>query len=467
MEPPANLSSDFPTEETVQQDKQDSENFHDESVSHPNYTDLPPIQERDLRKSQSLSYPSSQQEHEIMPPEIEAGMISQELQPLHDKEAELLPQLESILQALNLSNVHIKEVMTLVLDRVHHQHKEEFRQSVERQSELFKTPDASRFISGWISRWRYKRILQQRKLANQLLGEILNTERTFVKRLQRLKEISSGIATKESKKNKRGSIAPDLLNDMFSNLDMILGLHQQILHSMDLATASADKGSLYEEREYVKIFGKMIPLLPLYRPYVYNFDKAMSIVKEMAEDKKFIKSLEKKETTPAELMDLMACPLYRIPEYTEFIGRLSAVGMTDSQSAGPFEGDAGLQSLHSQLKAISKSVQQSIDDEENLQKVKELHSLLGEKLETNPSRRYIREGVLGYRLDSKEKWRHRTAHDGYVYLLTDQIVVVQRNKTAKLVQQVPLVDCQVVDIPDSIREKNVFSLVELGRALRV
>jgi len=169
------------------------------------------------------------------------------------------------------------------------------------------------------------------------------------------------------------------------------------------------------------------------------------------------------------LTDLLSYPLHRIPEYTELIGKLSAIGLANSllidEDNFPLSASmttTTLNELHIQLKGIAKSVQESISDVENAEKMFGIQQIIGEKLYYDPSRKFIREGVLGYLLE--DKGRRSTFHEAYVFVLNDQMLLVNKFDHHKLLKQFLFEQLQITDSeqnPVDVGEGNVFSLVTL------
>ncbi len=118
-----------------------------------------------------------------------------------------------------------------------------------------------------------------------------------------------------------------LLNVSWS-LVLIWRTHALILQSME-TTRNNSAGITIKKNEFIKvsnvassltlshIFSKLISLLPMYRPYVNSYSKALTRLK--SSEKKFSKLLQQCNSSVAEFSDLLSCPLYRIPEYTEFL----------------------------------------------------------------------------------------------------------------------------------------------------
>lgn len=72
---------------------------------------------------------------------------------------------------------------------------------------------------------------------------------------------------------------------------------------------------------------------------------------------------------------LLSAPLYRIPEYTEFMGRLEFFRFEDVLNFIP-EQETKFNEVHQQLQKIASGVKESIAEEENLTKLVYIQKLL-------------------------------------------------------------------------------------------
>jgi hypothetical protein len=110
------------------------------------------------------------------------------------------------------------------------------------------------------------------------------------------------IFSQQAKTKKNSIITPEVVQLIFGNLPTILNFHKEILLSMEETDITKQKPTVEQRRNQLikvilncsksKTFEKIIPVLPLYKPYVATFHKSQTKLTELVDHKKFLEILE-------------------------------------------------------------------------------------------------------------------------------------------------------------------------------
>ena len=286
-----------------------------------------------------------------------------------------------------------------------------------------------------------------------VLQEILNTEKTYLYSLQLL------IRAKYSL-HKGKAITEHESNLIFSNIEDIYGIHQQIEKTLDNKFTNDNECWKISTGD---IFLKLAEALTTYTSYVDNQAKQNQIVSLCGQRKHFITSLtrgvpefEAKELVIVQFNSYLITPIQRICKYPLLLREL--IKFTDDSH----EDKKTLQKALNQLQTATMQINERKKEFESYVKMLEIqenveHLPRGFQLIT-PSRMFIREAYLAK--ISKGKFQER-----HFFLFTDLILYCSKNviKSNKyqMKGKIPI-DCLLVrNLQDSESLKNAFELVRM------
>lgn len=154
---------------------------------------------------------------------------------------------------------------------------------------------------------------ESQKKRLQICEEILATERSYVGMLR--------IAI-EFKARMESFVKPEEIKVIFSSLESIVALHEKFLQALSERLEGALKKKGYYTLIVGDVFAEYASAMPLYTPYVDNFEKSSRQLQSLQKSRKRGKQmkeledeLKKTKSKGLSLIDLLISPVQRIPRY--------------------------------------------------------------------------------------------------------------------------------------------------------
>ncbi|KAH3759821.1 calmodulin-binding protein [Pelomyxa schiedti] len=274
------------------------------------------------------------------------------------------------------------------------------------------------------------------------IREIVTTEQTYLDDLRILEEVFL-IPLKSSQ-----VLREDEINKLFSNFEMLLPIHKEVLDKLWDNTAT-------NNGEYVgDIFKSMSQYFKMYTTYCANHDQALLLYDELKTNSEWMKFLSKchddKRAKGVQLIGYIIKPVQRICKYPLFFREL----IKDTPPEHP-DYPALLQAQH-QIEEVVKYINEGKRVFEMQQKIMEINNSIedweGQELIT-PTRRYVTDQkIRGIdRRNGKE-------HEYKIFVFTDLVVVakiptgkIETTMHHKLVLKgyLPMTQCRITNIIDS------------------
>eukprot|EP01133_Synstelium_polycarpum_P011983 gene11983-13990_t len=242
---------------------------------------------------------------------------------------------------------------------------------------------------------------------NEIIKEIMNTERKYVRCLDTLIECY----LKESEK----IITSQQVRSIFSQVEVIRNVNSNILGQME---NRFKKGS---EQQLGEIFKKMTEFLKVYTNYVNNYNTSFQTITECMENDKFVKLIEHNRTLEKcmglDLSAFLIMPIQRLPRYVMLLQDLFKF---TSETHPDYE---NLSIALKKMKDVAEYVNERKREAENLNQVLTIQKSLTGRFENlaEPHRRYVRKGPLTC-LDDKG------APKTYFFFLFNDLLVKTENK---------------------------------------
>ncbi|KAI0677226.1 hypothetical protein C8Q78DRAFT_961156 [Trametes maxima] len=211
---------------------------------------------------------------------------------------------------------------------------------------------------------------------NEVIKELVNTERSYVKRLRILKDDYADPLRKFAKSKETAIIAPYEAKTLFGNVDHLLPVNEAFLTDLEKMERMAHKGGPGVGDVALKHF-KTLRGFEHYRQYYAKREEAQRILEhEVKKSSRFSEFIDRVKYSTADvrnkvgLRELLMEPVQRIPRYTlMFRTMLKHMGASDPQRAPLLEADGIASRIataetddHTKRAATLYSLASAIDD---------------------------------------------------------------------------------------------------------
>lgn len=207
----------------------------------------------------------------------------------------------------------------------------------------------------------------------QILQEIYDTERTYVKALTIVDEIFIQQLNLWCPKSKK------CFRSMFGEISAICKTHQILLESLQC-------------KPIAEVFTKFVPFLKLYTSYASHYPNSLKIFAKLMSRNDFRKALTKIEEDPRvdgkKLQTYLIMPIQRIPRYIMLIQNLMNYSTEKDDMTNLYKALSGMQGLSDQI----QSCMTAYENGERLLQIQLNFGLDGHILE--PGRVLLKEGML-------------------------------------------------------------------------
>eukprot|EP01117_Protostelium_nocturnum_P004932 TRINITY_DN1787_c0_g1_i1.p1 TRINITY_DN1787_c0_g1~~TRINITY_DN1787_c0_g1_i1.p1 ORF type:complete len:1092 (+),score=516.84 TRINITY_DN1787_c0_g1_i1:87-3362(+) len=272
----------------------------------------------------------------------------------------------------------------------------------------------------------------------KIATELLTTEQSYLKNLNLVKTLVEKVRSQKI-------VESDILFKVFANTEDLVSSHT--LFHQDL------EGALKDWKDENSTVGNIIlkhsaSFLPLYRPYIHNFNSSFATVhylrKKVANFQKTVNTFENEFSS---LDSFLILPVQRIPRYILLLRDMMKY-TDESHSDYPLLKQAS-SFLDEGLKNINSSIDNSIM--ENTTKIIEIENIidgLHGEYETllAPGRKFIREGRLALKIEKDKKASaklkgkspfsafKKSESNPYFALFSDILIYCEGKKDAKKVE---------------------------------
>jgi len=244
-------------------------------------------------------------------------------------------------------------------------------------------------VRGYLSRLSYQRRVRNQAYRDNVVEEIINTEKVYVENLKQCITHFLEPLTEISKK-KKPFITEDQVVVLFSNLNMIYSFNCQLFQHLK---QRIENWSPYQR--IGDIFLKHINFLKCYSTYVQNYSRALALYEEFTKKEKgkfvaFLKEVKEKGVI-YDLTSLLILPVQRVPRYNLLLKDLVKHTWKDHID---YE---DLVNANNEVEQIALYLNEKEREAVNLKRLFALDELFTgnpERLVSNPSRLYIEEYIL-------------------------------------------------------------------------
>jgi len=271
---------------------------------------------------------------------------------------------------------------------------------------------AQSFVRRWLVRRRYGPELMLRHKRLWQAMEIVKTERTYVRSLQTI------VQNFMEPLQKSGLIRNDEKSKLFSNVNLIVGVNQTLLHQLEERVSDWSFETCLGD-----VFLTLSPYLIMYTTYISNYTQAMETYQRLQQQPAFANMITKcKATLDAKLSfeDYQIMPVQRIPRYVLLVEGL----LKYTPESHPDR--ALLTDALALLRDVAKKINEQRRLNEAMQKVMEIQqSIIGFSEElVQPSRRLVHEGEV-----TRFENGHTASSNCFLFLFNDILVVTERKKS--------------------------------------
>eukprot|EP01103_Thecamoeba_quadrilineata_P016274 TRINITY_DN5397_c0_g1_i1.p1 TRINITY_DN5397_c0_g1~~TRINITY_DN5397_c0_g1_i1.p1 ORF type:complete len:724 (+),score=162.54 TRINITY_DN5397_c0_g1_i1:74-2245(+) len=293
----------------------------------------------------------------------------------------------------------------------------------------------------------------QTKRAN-ILNEIITTERDYVKDLQLL-------VNNFLKPMKKFQVIDSVqVGNLFSNVEIILGINTQLLAELEEALTDTKA----EDVIVGVTFKKMSDFMKMYATYCVNQPKALETLEECKQKSTFVNFLEECQANPAvrglNLFSFIIKPVQRLCKYPLFFKDL--LNNTPTEHPDFTHVTEALKKISEVVEKVNEAKRQA----EDMQKIVDIQtSIEGINDLVQPSRSYLGEGdvLVMYTHQGNSAATDKKLESGHYFLFNDIIVMVRtKKKIYELKGDLPLAATKIVVHSDSETVKNAFELKYLA-----
>jgi len=268
--------------------------------------------------------------------------------------------------------------------------------------------------------------IRERHRAN-LLGELLETERTYVSGMQVLRDFFL-TPLKQAAKDKKTCILDEAkTKEIFSNLEQIIMINETFLKGLESAS-SAGNGSF----QIGKLFKEITPYMKAYSTYINNYDNAFEAVEKYEKGlPKFADFLEKvyakKEVNRFKIDSFLILPVQRIPRYKLLLVDLLKSTPDDHQEKKEIE--KVLEEIIKIAAYVNEGKRKNENSKVLLDLARKFRDKYGSQL-VQAHRQYVREDFL--ELSNPEKKLFNIEFKAYCF--TDILILIPSGKSSKKAQ---------------------------------
>jgi hypothetical protein len=274
-----------------------------------------------------------------------------------------------------------------------------------------------------LERERLEKLAKRAAHRERIVGEIRDTEETYVNKLRSLDNVYIKALNTLAK---RGNpiIPAELIARIFAHVVNIMELNAGLLRQLD---------NRAPEESLAQIFINISPYLKLYTAFINGYDDAMRALGEAMANPDFVKFTQECSANPGigglSLPSLLIMPVQRIPRYELLLRDLIKYTEEDHPDK-PL-----LEVAMEKVVTIAKQVNESKERQERMAKVWEIQNKFAAKPVFEPlvipTRRFVREDVMTKKPSSGKAGRDRLR----TFFLFNDVVVyatVAKNATSKL-----------------------------------
>lgn len=319
---------------------------------------------------------------------------------------------------------------------------------MEGQVDPVMLPKLQGLVRRWLARKRYKRLLSRKKHRDHVVKELLHTEETYIKGLTKMMEVYVRPLQALARGASDGRVAE--LNNITSKAEYIINLNTTLLSDLK---ERVDNWS--NTQTIGDIFIKMSPFMKMYTQYTNNYESAVVMLEQSANDKdilyQFIQRCYGGRADVLTFDSYLIMPIQRIPRYNLLL---------EDMIAHTWEHHPDYESLCKALKmlqSVTDFVNKDIATSSALTKVLHIQNSLGGEVQlVAPHRYWITEGKL---LSMRFGALNLFSSFVLVYLFNDLLVFSSRLLTSyRYKGHFLLHSTWVVDLPDTNAFKNIFQI---------
>lgn len=309
-----------------------------------------------------------------------------------------------------------------------------------------------------------KRIGREKHRLN-VARELLETERQYVRALEaavqsyydrlmfNCKVCSSSASTEKP------ILDLEKLQTIFCNLPEIRNFNANFLTELTARCEHFDSNTKIGD-----VFLKWGPFFKIYITYCNNHERAAHLFLELREEPRFGAWLENTRTLMQidPLDSYLIRPVQRIPRYLLLLNDLLKATKPDHCDY------TDLKSGIAQMQTLADNINSAIKQAEKLNQVLQIQEKLGMKDLVEPSRVFVRTGVLQLcHLDNSSMFKKDVANYWF-YLFNDLLVWAERTGDSyRFRGRVSLVGMRLKDISDITVLQNAFHLISPDRTLTI
>jgi hypothetical protein len=229
-----------------------------------------------------------------------------------------------------------------------------------------------------------KKELSADELRSKILEEILETERSYLRKLRLVVNLVKEPLSIQIKNKSTTLITPQQLEKLFSNMDEIIGTSAAFMEVLERR--------IQKQQDIGEVFLDLAPSIKtVYTKYTETHWEALSVMDELEKKESFISFLEEISLEGLGLRAYLIMPCQRVPRYELLLREL--IKKTQQQRPDLNNLERALSSINE----IANHINNAISLEENRRKVKEIQSkfddLQGHIL-SEPQRLFIKEGTM-------------------------------------------------------------------------
>ena len=176
-----------------------------------------------------------------------------------------------------------------------------------------------------------------------VIAEILSTEQTYLKILERLNVY-------EEKLVEKAFMKPENIKVLFCGLAALLGFHREFCKRLKSRLKQPLERKGYYTLLVGDIFAEYVSMMPVYSAFINNFDLANEKVAKLGNSKKFTKweTEFRADFNQLGLQDCLIAPVQRLPRYLLLLKSLISVTL---------ESHKDFKAIHSSMNQIEKILQ--------------------------------------------------------------------------------------------------------------
>jgi len=309
---------------------------------------------------------------------------------------------------------------------------------------------------------------QQERMRIEVINEVLISERYYVRDLETiinvflrpLKGEVNPLDLNGVSPPKSSLLAPEETNQLFSNIELILRVNQEILNNLFQDFENAGNIQLMN---IGAVFLGMVDYLKIYSIYSTHQMNAIQLYNRLKKENKqfsqFLQETERKnECKGVNLLGFLIKPIQRICKYPLLFKELLKNTSPDHIDYPNIENClkklTEVAEYVNEMKRSSESIAKMVEIQENLTDTPKGFTVVA------PARQFIREGSF-VKINA-----HGKAQERHIFLFNDILVYVKaqfykRGATYQFKGSIPMDCCLINDIPDNEALQNAFELIRM------